>query len=364
MDERDGLLSIAKIGEGSFGEVYRAQGGADAVILKLMPLNAQKGKGSRSFTSISSAKNEIRLLSRMSKVPGFVEFRGACVLQGRMPTQLIRQWHEYAVSGRTVESKDPNKKDSYAPTQLWLLIEMSDAGESLERGRYMPPDMQPPTTSKSKEPYLPARFAWDVFWQIAKALAKGEVFAMYEHRDLHLGNICVKDQPSDVRTYTFDSIFAIDNDSCAEADDPVRVYGINNSGIEVTLIDYSLSRASLGPDETLAYDFKNDKALLRGKGDLQYDMYRYMAAVVGKRASSEFVPRTNVMWLYYVLHLLLEATFPSDGAIETEMLDILTTLKGQLHPDKRDSWDWESAGDLIQTGLDSSWFLPAHVIDI
>lgn len=190
MDERASFLALKKIGEGSFGEVYRAEG-VQTVILKLMPLNAKKGKGSRSFTSIESARNEVRLLSRMSKVPGFVEFRGACVLQGRMPTQLIQQWDAYLDSGRTVESRSPHKRDSYPPTQLWMLVEMSDAGQSLESGDFAPSRTIPAEGRTSDSRYLPTQHAWDIFWQVAKALAKGEVFASYEHRDLHLGNICV-----------------------------------------------------------------------------------------------------------------------------------------------------------------------------
>ena len=361
MNERDGLLSVLKIGEGSFGEVYRAQGGEDAVILKLMPLNAQKGKGSRSFTSVNAAKNEIRLLGRMSKVPGFVEFRGACVLQGKMPWQLVKQWNDYRHSGRTVESKNPSKRDSYPSTQLWLLIEMSDAGESLERGRYAPPGSLELNSSKSKDPYLPVRYTWDIFWQIGKALAKGEVFAMYEHRDLHLGNICIKDKIQDLRPEHQRPAICLDGEAiCSEE----TVFGIDDSGIEVTLIDYSLSRASIGPDNTLAYDFKNDKALLRGKGDLQYDMYRYMADVVGPRSSSDFVPQTNVMWLYYVLKLLLEATQASRDTVENDMLIILCEMRDQLHPDRRSEWEWESAGDLLHMGIEEGWFLPTHVTDM
>ena len=133
-------LAIEKTGEGSFGEVFRVtSANGDTVILKLMPLNAVKGRGSKFFTSIDCAANEIRLLERMQPVPGFVDFRGACVLTGSLPGTLIDLWKKYKSSGRTIESRDPSKKTSYPTDQLWLLVEMSDAGHSLEHSQYAPP---------------------------------------------------------------------------------------------------------------------------------------------------------------------------------------------------------------------------------
>ncbi|KAI4145415.1 MAG: hypothetical protein LQ340_006295, partial [Diploschistes diacapsis] len=124
-------LSLTKIGEGSFGEVYRAtsttastsphsSATTSSVILKLLPLCPPRGPGCRSYTSIPSAAREIRLLSLLQRVPGFVEFRGACVLQGSMPARLAELWRGYRDSGRTVESRDPGARGAYPRSQLWL----------------------------------------------------------------------------------------------------------------------------------------------------------------------------------------------------------------------------------------------------
>ena len=359
-DERAAILRISKVGEGSFGEVYRAQGSKEAVILKLMPLNAQKGKGSRSYTSIESASNEISLLKRMQRVPGFVEYRGACILQGTMASQFTSFWNEYMRSSRTVESKDPNKKATYPDSQLWLLIEMSDAGRNLERGQYLPPDC--PLAPPKGKPYLSIQRTWDIWWQVVKALAKAEVFCEFEHRDMHLGNICIKDlHPSR------------DLDSMEKREYQSDPYGINKSGTQVTLIDYSLSRANFGNGKEFFYDFQKDKNLLNGEGDLQYDMYRYMAEAVGDSSCRDFHPKTNVVWLYFVLRLLLQATnSPGTSAAKKnrlmttgeQMKVILQDIKKSIDPKDLSMWNLNSAADLLDVGVGNSWFLPEDIVEV
>ncbi len=349
MNHRSTILTIVKIGEGSFGEVYRATSSSGSVILKLMPLNAKKGRGSKSYTSIESASTEIQLLEKMQKVQGFVEFRGACVLQGAMPVQLVGLWNEYAASGRTVESKDPNKKSTYPATQLWLLIEMSDAGRNLEPGQYVPPGMGKVANGDKS---LSLRRTWDVFWRIVHSLASGELYCEFEHRDLHLGNICVKDVDGLVDEEDLTYISAAD-------DTPLPV---KHSIVEVTLIDYSLSRARTS-NSVLAYDFLNDKTLLSAEGDLQYDVYRYMADALGwSRTSKDFEPKTNVLWLWHLLMRLLPVTL--DLSVEAEkvvegkvtvtakMKQILVIVRGLTKPD---NMIITSAGDLLELALEKGW---------
>lgn len=77
-----------------------------------------------------------------------------------------------------------------------------------------------------------------------------------QHRDMHENNICVL-------THTRSKAFS--------EDDPI--YG--RSGLEVTLIDYGLSRARL-PDETITYkDLEADLEIFRGKRwHRQFETYR------------------------------------------------------------------------------------------
>jgi serine/threonine-protein kinase haspin len=354
-------LTLEKVGEGSYGEVFRATSPDNkTVILKLMPLNAMKGKGAKSFTNVSSAANEIRLLERMQRVPGFVEFRGACVLHGTMPKEFIQLWNDYKSSGRTVESKDPNKKASYSTEQLWLLLEMSDAGRNLEPGQYAPPGQKAVKGSR----YLSIGRTWDIFWEVVKAVAKAEVFAQFEHRDLHLGNVCAKDTHNNVDE---DDLTIIRKDS------PLLL-GLNRSKMEITLIDYSLSRAIINSDENvLFYDFQKDKHLLRGEGDLQYDMYRYMVTALGDRSPKDFIPETNVIWLWFLLTRLLDMTkeLPhntqgskaNQTTVVAKTLEILEEIQEITDPARMKGWMIHSAAALLDLAIERQWFSPSDVID-
>jgi serine/threonine-protein kinase haspin len=150
---------------------------------------------------------------------------------------------------------------------------------------------------------------WDVFWQVVLSLAKGEEGSEFEHRDLHLGNVCIR------RTYTAEER----NNS---AIDPTRKLGFTN--IETTIIDYTISRCRM-PDDSIAYmDLSRDNALFEGDSteEYQYDIYRYMRGVMYQdwayaqptvkqmrkcgRTWEQFHPQTNLVWLHLILYKLLE----------------------------------------------------------
>ncbi|MCJ1418421.1 hypothetical protein MMC32_004768 [Xylographa parallela] len=359
-DERMVSLKMQKIGEGSFAEVYRATSGGETVIMKIIPLNARKGRGSRTFTSIEAAANEVQLLEKMQRILGFVEFRGACVLQGSMPSQLVKEWNDYKEQGRTVESRDPNKKYTYLENQLWLLIEMSDAGTNLYPGQYMPCDTMCYTPG---DRYLSVHRIWDIFWQIVRALAKAEVYAEFEHRDLHLGNICVRNSRamSDKEDLTLVP--------SAEAT-PIS---LDNTGVQVTIIDYSLTRATTDEDRILSYDFIKNDSILRGEGELQYDIYRYMAEAMGKKSCKEFVPKTNVLWLSYLIVKLLEVTvelseeakYEESGrvTVTAKMKAILEEIRDTTALSQRENWVLQSAGEMLELGTHNKWISLVEIID-
>jgi hypothetical protein len=363
LSERTPHLAISKIGEGSFGEVYRATTTTSpshpsgpktptSVILKLIPLAPATGPGSKSFTPISAAATEVQLLQHMQRVPGFVEFRGACVLQGPMPEALVAQWEAYVAKGRSVQSRDPRRKGAYPKGQLWLVVEMSDAGRSLERGDYFPGGARPGRLGDS-ERYLSVHRTWDIFWQVVRALAKAEVYAAFEHRDLHLGNICAADPPSDMEEDAED----------LEPDDG-SPFELDTSGVRVTIIDYSLSRADVG-EKVLAYDFLADKALVKGEGELQYDVYRYAAAAIKmKGESGAFVPRTNVLWCWYILVQLLAYTknLSAQATSDSRVARMRLVLEGLVDGLGPEADRVGCAGHLLEMGALEGWFCAEAVL--
>ncbi|KAJ5477283.1 hypothetical protein N7539_007427 [Penicillium diatomitis] len=323
----ESMFHVVKLAEGSYGEVYklrlhdetsrppvsksklaklRAYGDG---VFKVVPLCAPRGPGSKKYTSVAEIVSEVKLLKYLDPIPGFARFREIHVVQGRFPELFQRAWDHYKATNDDCWNPDPSNRRAFPETQLWAIIEMDDAGHELEK------------------------FAWssifqiyDIFWGVAMALARAEEYAMFEHRDLHLGNICIRSTRADG---------SMDPPSDLEILRRQSASGFGFSALETTIIDYSLSRADLqseslepedNPDsivETASSDLDKrqifdavgedeDEALLR-------DTYRYMRNTVYTGAPlamekystvagiwKEYVPQTNLIWLLFLLKILLK----------------------------------------------------------
>ncbi|KAE8392385.1 hypothetical protein BDV23DRAFT_181544 [Aspergillus alliaceus] len=315
------MLEVVKIAEGSYGEVYklrlreevckkemsksklaRLKAYGDGVF-KIVPLRAQSGPGSKKFTSIEEIVSEVKMLKYLDPIPGFARFREIHVVQGRFPESFQKAWDHYKKTKDDCLNPNPSSKKAYPDSQLWAIVEMDDAGCELEK------------------------FAWssifqiyDIFWGVAMALARAEEYAQFEHRDLHLGNVCIRStRPNgcmnpptdlDVMRQSYSSGFGL-------------------STLETTIIDYSLSRAELRVEESGevvevassdldkkqifdAIGRDEDEAMLR-------DTYRYMRAELynGNPLENEkmpdipgiwaeYAPGTNLVWLLFLLKTLLK----------------------------------------------------------
>ena len=298
--------SVTKIAEGSFGSILRLQNKTEPTqftIGKLMPLRPKKGPGSKttSFTRVQDAASEAEMLITMSNYQGFAEFRKAEVLHGQLPPSLRVEYKRFDVKHAS-ELKSTAK---FGDNQLWLFLEMSYAGMDLEEVL---------RTKSGVEESLSIRKTWDIFWAVALALARGEAEFRFEHRDLQVQNICIKR----------DSGF-IENTQ----EDANRMGIRRYTDIEVTIIDYTLSRATL-QDSRMIFNSMDDEAIFSGQSDnpdeaLQYETYRSMRQMVktaslaparGKKNSVRWetsVPATNVLWLSYLLAVLLRHTAKGDG---------------------------------------------------
>ncbi|KAI9513258.1 hypothetical protein F5148DRAFT_1157337 [Russula earlei] len=278
-----GHAVFQKIGEASYSEVF----GIGDVVIKIIPIRNEEypDKLELETPAPSDAKdvlNEIvvtRALGEMCN--GFVNLLKTYVVRGRYPSLLLDLWDEY---NRTKGSESV-RPDMLTVSQVYAIIVLPNGGPDLEAYSFSEP---------SKTAW---RQACSIFWQVSRALATAENLVSFEHRDLHWGQILVKNVPSSVSTRrripTADVWLPMDH----------LVHGV-----KVTVIDLGLARmnalADDGSTEVRWTPF--DEEIFEGEGDYQFDIYRLMREHNGGRWAN-FCPLSNVMWLYYLLVKLLKS---------------------------------------------------------
>ncbi|KAG6903415.1 hypothetical protein C0995_005438 [Termitomyces sp. Mi166 len=291
-------LLFKKIGEASYSEVF----GIGDVVLKVIPLRDESG-GS---TTLSSAEDkdeddgpaptdakdvlkEIIVTEAMGQVcAGFVELLKAYVVRGKYPEVLLRLWDEYHAS----KGSESVRPDKFLVSQVYAIIVLPNGGPDLEAYKFVHPNK------------MGWRQACSIFWQVAKSLAHAEQLVSFEHRDLHLGQILVKDLPM-AETLPLQPR----NQNVRSDSKPSRVYMDDLvHGVRATLIDLGLSRMDAGDGdggEMIHWTPLEDEVFM-GEGDYQFDVYRMMKEYNGG-AWEEFKPLTNVMWLHHLAVKLMKS---------------------------------------------------------
>ncbi|KNG48121.1 haspin protein kinase protein [Stemphylium lycopersici] len=328
-DELEPHFEVSKIAEASFSEVYRlsstssTNGVKEESVLKMVALKtppkvplpcqvhgravrdlegqieketAQREEEDQFKSQVDDVLSEVKLLQNLTHIPGFTVFRDLTLVQGRPSTSFNDAWKEWNKArprGKKSEFPDPSKKTSYDENQLWAVVEMQDAGTDCEKM------MEAGGMASIWE-------VWDVFWGVAISVGKAEEACRFEHRDLHLGNICVRS------SRTGGDVFK------PSVKDPLR-RKMRFTGLDTTVIDYTLSRADIkaeppsrrmsnishissstaesndGADEDVdvAYlDLDKDPAIFEGDAseEYQYEIYRYMRGVALFNNPLQFQP--------------------------------------------------------------------------
>lgn len=96
-------------------------------------------------------------------------------------------------------------------------------------------------------------------------MAVAENQLKFEHRDLHWGNILLKNIRSTTKLDYY-----INGDKLT----------VDSKGIEVTIIDFTLSRVEFD-DVVIFNDLSLDNELFAATGDYQFDIYRLMKKATG-----------------------------------------------------------------------------------
>ncbi|KAK3322149.1 hypothetical protein B0H66DRAFT_192154 [Apodospora peruviana] len=404
---------ITKIAEASYAEVYRITNPLGTSIIKAIrlpsPIKPQTKAQQRSGLvdedphSETDLSGELQISEWLADVPGFVVYKERYVVQGKATKPLLETHQAFH---RKLKRQDPDRLQFYpSPSRYlhdtkFLVVELGDAGTALE-------DFTLNDISQ----------VWDIFLHTAITLARAEELIRFEHRDLHEGNLCIR-QARPARPKPLD-----DDNSCQ----------FGYSGLEITILDYGLSRASspssdyyddtfASPDPgeegtIVAYDLEKDLSLFTSTHALQCAVYRQMRSyllmgdrpgrgralppeshttpykldiVSGKPISwSEHHPYTNVLWLAYLYRFLLShfstcQSSPShDGgggkaaaaaaarADKTRRENDLNVFKAvtkelwtHLNPDApRKIQSFPTAVDVVRYAVEAGWITEEQLMD-
>nr|XP_009861440.1 uncharacterized protein LOC100184595 [Ciona intestinalis] len=262
----------SKLGEGIYGEVYKCQSAAGhPVAVKVIPIEgsfAVNGEKQKSFSEILPeivSSSELSSLSFENDTnSGFIRlFRVHCAI-GEYPCELIEAWDAFA----SKKTSDNDRPDMFDDQQLYIVFEYDDGGVDLEHFAFRN-----------------AGQTLSVIQQVVSSIALAEHTLLFEHRDLHWGNILVQ--------------------VCKESKVKVDINGELNTialhGVQTHIIDFTLSRMSKGK-LSLFQDLAEDPDIFTGDADAdyQFEIYRMMREELDNEWS-QFKPRTNIFWIHYLL---------------------------------------------------------------
>ncbi|KAM3219345.1 serine/threonine-protein kinase haspin [Capsicum annuum] len=295
--------TIAKVGEGTFGEAFKV----GENVCKIVPfdgdfrVNGEMQKKSEELLEeviLSGTLNSLRaheghLLNSCST---FIQTMDMRVCQGHYDASLLKAWEDW--DGKHGSENDHPKE--FPEKQCYVVFVQEHGGKDLES-------------------FVLLNFAEarSLLCQVTLALAVSEAAYEFEHRDLHWGNILLSRKGLDTVQFTLEG-----------KEIHVRTYGLL-----VSIIDFTLSRINTGVhpfcfslqnlalglirdsypriyilitgEDILFLDLSSDPELFEGpKGDKQFDTYRKMRDVTGEFWEGSF-PKTNVLWLQYLVDILL-----------------------------------------------------------
>ncbi|KIW15698.1 hypothetical protein PV08_05748 [Exophiala spinifera] len=366
-----------KLGEGAFADVFelRPKDPDEAIkveergglVIKVIPFSVEKSTDTDDIVDLDSITREVQLLLALDRVHGFARCRGVHVVSGSYPDVLLEAFRNFKATG-TPDAQNRDPTEAFSSDQTYVLIEMDHAGKQM--GSF---------------PTLSAFQAYDIFWKTAMILASAEESVEFEHRDLHTGNICCKPRvlngPTDIEEEVVQSM----------TEEPKARLGLSN--LHITVIDYTLSRAKVqretGEEVIIADPIKywedNDIVGTNASDQRQFNTYRkvrdWARAVEAKvEALAEmdedsggvgvslekvdkyqrFLPKTNVMWLWYLVKELLarkgRAVAGSSGAarrLQTALWRKLETVS--LYLDAVPTLMPEDVAELLASAIGFGW---------
>ncbi|KAI0200725.1 hypothetical protein F4808DRAFT_149978 [Astrocystis sublimbata] len=356
--------SITKIAEASYAEVYRVTNERGTSIIKVIrmssPIKPQTKTQQKSGLvdeephSESDLLGELQISEWLADIPGFVVYKERYIVKGKTCRELLETHQTFH---KKLKRQDPDRLQFYpSPSRYlgdtkFLVVELGDAGTALE-------DFELATADQ----------LWDIFFHLAIALARAETRIEFEHRDLHEGNLCIRkvDEP-------------------VPKDERTRAGYFGFSGLEITILDYGLSRAQGDYDsEPVAYDLERDLSIFTSEHAAQCRVYRqmrsfmlrgdrvclppedhqkpYAEGIDGPITWAIHEPYTNVLWLAYIYEWMvdnfrgLRRELNSFRRVTKEMWSFLDPQADESVP------GFGSASDILRYAVETGWVDEDHLM--
>lgn len=325
------LNKVKKIGEGTFGEAFKAGN----VVLKIVPMEGSvpvNGEPQKKADEIlaevavtltlsglrdngrnkdnvavdgeagQEKYNVVESADRRANVTdGFVETYGVGICRGTYAEALRKEWHSWDKSNGS--ENDP--VDIFQENQLFVVFVVADGGIDLEH-------------------FVPRSFeeVRSILMQVCMTLAIAEEACEFEHRDLHWGNLLISRDGTESVPYRLRDVDI----------------AVHTAGVKVTLIDFTLSRVVTAEGEIAHCDLESDPEIFNGpKGDVQAETYRRMRKIVNKEWARH-VPATNTLWLHYLADIMMSHKMPTGCGREE---------KGLLRAFRKDAIGAAGAVDVV-----------------
>ncbi|KAK3399106.1 hypothetical protein B0T20DRAFT_409230 [Sordaria brevicollis] len=392
--------TITKIAEASYAEVYRITNPRGTSIIKVIRLQSpikpqtkaqvKSGLVDEEPHAESDLQGELKISEWLAAIPGFVIYKERFIVEGKGTKELLET---HQVFQRKMKRKDPGRAQFYpSPSRYldetrFLVVELGDAGTALEDSM---------TDLKTRE------MLWDVFLSTAVALARAEGMVRFEHRDLHEGNLCVRRvRPARVKK----SDTKGDASCTREGEEEGEKVKFGWSGLEVTILDYGLSRATdpdtIEPDfesesypaspigqksttegrsakeeAVVFYDLEKDPSMFTSTHAPQCEIYRLMRAhllsntLERKQVSwAGYYPYTNVLWLSYIYGYLCQH-FKGDKRDLKAWREETEEMWKYMDPGQVDAVRQEesigfgAAGDVVVFAIEKGWITEEQVMDV
>lgn len=372
---------IDKIAEASFAEVYRVTNERGTSIIKVIRLSSpikpqtktqvRSGLVDEEPHAPDDLQGELQISEWLADIPGFVVYKERYIVQGKATRQLLETHQAFH---KKMKRQDPERAQFYpSPSRYlddtkFLVVELGDAGKALEDWELLNVDQ-----------------LWDIFFLEAIALARAEDLVLFEvcgvpcllsfpliaaqHRDLHEGNLCIRQARPPI----------------AKDDKTEGFFGF--SGLDITILDYGLSRAedlSCDDGKIVAFDLEKDLSIFTSSHATQCKVYRqmrsfllradriclppeahetpYTTGIDGPISWDAYAPYTNVLWLAYLYEYMTE-NFVGD---KRELALFKKTTKEMwkyLNPQAKQNVPcFGSAADIVCFAVEAGWVREEQVM--